>query len=71
MYPLSNDYDYPLNWVSDCRTTESEQFLRYQRGNQNPHIEKEQTTQWPKEKVQNDGESNLHFDQITMMSGLF
>jgi hypothetical protein len=25
---------------------------RYQRGNQNPHIEEEQTTQWPKEKVQ-------------------
>ena len=25
---------------------------RYQRGNQNPHIEAEQTTQWPKEKVQ-------------------
>jgi hypothetical protein len=27
---------------------------RYQRGNQNPYIEKEQTTQWPKEKVQKD-----------------
>ena len=27
---------------------------RYQRGNQNPHIEEEQTTQWPKEKVQKD-----------------
>ena len=27
--------------------------LRYQRGNQNPYIE-EQTTQWPKEKVQKD-----------------
>jgi len=25
---------------------------RYQRGNQNPYIEKEQTTQWPKEKGQ-------------------
>jgi hypothetical protein len=23
-------------------------------GNQNPYIEKEQTAQWPKEKVQND-----------------
>jgi hypothetical protein len=23
---------------------------RYQRGNQNPYIEHEQTTQWPKEK---------------------
>ena len=28
--------------------------LRYQRGNQNPYIEEEQTTQWPKEKVQKD-----------------
>ena len=28
---------------------------RYQRGfNQNPYIEEEQTTQWPKERVQND-----------------
>ena len=27
---------------------------RYQRGNQNPHIEEEQTTQWPKEKVEMD-----------------
>ena len=27
---------------------------RYQRDNHNPYIEKEQTTQWPKEKVQKD-----------------
>jgi hypothetical protein len=27
---------------------------RYQRGNQNPYIEEEHTTQWPKEKVQKD-----------------
>jgi hypothetical protein len=27
---------------------------RYQRGDQNPYIEEEQTTQWPKEKVQRD-----------------
>ena len=27
---------------------------RYQRGYQNPYIEEEQTTQWPKEKVQKD-----------------
>jgi hypothetical protein len=25
---------------------------RYQRGNQNPYIKEEQTTEWPKEKVQ-------------------
>ena len=27
---------------------------RYQRGNQNPYIEEEQTTQWPKEEVHKD-----------------
>jgi hypothetical protein len=27
---------------------------RYQRVNQNPYIEKEQTIQWPKEKVKKD-----------------
>ena len=27
---------------------------RYQRGNENPYIEEEQTTQWPQEKVQRD-----------------
>ena len=26
----------------------------YQRGNQNPYIEEEQTTQWSKEKIQKD-----------------
>ena len=35
---------------------------RYQRGNQNPYIEEEQTTQWPKEKVQrtNNDLQNIH-----------
>ena len=28
--------------------------LKIPKGNQNPYIEKEQTTQWPKEKVQKD-----------------
>ena len=27
---------------------------RYQQGNQNPYVKEEQTTQWPKEKVQKD-----------------
>jgi hypothetical protein len=32
-------------------------------GNQNPYIEEEQTTQWPKEKVQNDKQrSTKHTD---------
>jgi hypothetical protein len=26
--------------------------ITHERGNQNPYIEEEQTTQWPKEKVQ-------------------
>jgi len=43
---------------------------RYQRGNQNPYIEEEQTTQWPKEKVQTDKQrSTKHTyktkDQVT------
>ena len=29
-------------------------FQIIQRGNQNPYIEEEQKTQWPKEKVQKD-----------------
>ena len=29
-------------------------------GNQNPYIEEEQTTQWPKEKVQNNDLQNIH-----------
>jgi len=32
----------------------SRRVWRYQRGNQNPYIEEEQTTQWPKEKVRKD-----------------
>jgi hypothetical protein len=28
-----------------------EELERYKRGNQNPYIKEEQTTQWPKEKV--------------------
>jgi hypothetical protein len=28
-----------------------EEFERYQRGNQNPYIGEEQTTQWPKDSV--------------------
>ena len=32
---------------------------RYQRGNQNPYIEEEQTTHWPKEKVQKDKQRSI------------
>jgi len=35
---------------------------RFQRGNQNPYIEEEQTTQWPKEKYKrtNNDLQNIH-----------
>jgi hypothetical protein len=33
-------------------TSRAKRVLRYQRGNQNPHMEEEQKTHWPKEKVQ-------------------
>ena len=33
--------------------------LWYQRGNQNPYIEEEQTTQWPNEKEQNDKQRSI------------
>jgi hypothetical protein len=38
---------------------------RYQKGNQNPYIEEEQTTQWPNEKVQknNNDLQNMHIKQ--------
>ena len=39
------------NWISHDNT-HVRRVWRYQRGNQNPYIEEEQTTQWPKEKVQ-------------------
>ena len=44
---------------------------RYQRGNQNPYIEEEQTTQWPKEKVQKDKQQSTQHthqtkDQVTL-----
>jgi hypothetical protein len=43
-------------WQSESvyrRRTDNTMAKRYQSGNQNPYIE-EQTTQWPKEKVQKD-----------------
>ena len=36
------------------KTTLPRRVLRYQKGNQNPYIEGEQTTQWPREKVHQD-----------------
>ena len=34
--------------------TDNAMTKRYQRGNQNPYIKEEQTTQWLQEKVQKD-----------------
>ena len=57
----------PLNYISSCQRNNQNLHSfssicnifvrivrRYQRDNQNPYIEEEQKTQWPKEKVQKD-----------------
>jgi hypothetical protein len=36
---------------NNCCNADYRRVWKYHRGNQNPHIEEEQTTQWPKEKV--------------------
>jgi len=38
---------------------------RHQRGNQIPYIEEEQTTQWPKEKVQKDKQRSTKYTHKT------
>jgi len=38
----------------EVRESSDRRVWRYQRGNQNPYNEEEQTTQWPKEKLQKD-----------------
>ena len=48
----------------------SRRVWRYQMGNQNPYFEEEQTTQWPKEKVQKDKQQSTKHthktkDQVT------
>jgi hypothetical protein len=35
--------------IVNQKRTENTMAKRYQRGNQNPYIEEEQTTQWPKD----------------------
>jgi hypothetical protein len=47
----SFDYEHSL-FQKQVVCTTLRRVWRYQRGNQNPYIEEEQTTQWPKEKVQ-------------------
>jgi hypothetical protein len=44
-----------VNIVLSCTfQVVTEKSLKIPKGNQNPYIEEEQTTQWPKEKVQKD-----------------
>jgi hypothetical protein len=45
-------HDFAITNQSGCICLR--RVWRYQRGNQNPYIEEEQTTHWPKEKVQKD-----------------
>jgi hypothetical protein len=44
---------------------EERRLWRYQRGNQNLYIEQEQTTQWPKEKVQKEEQWPTHHTHKT------
>ena len=50
-------------YISVFCGVEFRRVWRYQRGNQNPYIEEEQTTQWPKENKQKDKQryiQNIH-----------
>jgi len=51
--------------VSDFAVLIQEELEDTKRGNQNPYIEEEQTTQWPNEKVQKDKQrSTKHTHQL-------
>ena len=47
------------------KRTDHTMAKRYQRGNENPYIEEEQTRQWPKEKVQKDKQRSTKHTQKT------
>jgi hypothetical protein len=56
---------YTINAIF-CLILESKRRVwRYQRGNQNLYIEEEQTTQWPKEKVQKDKQRSTKYTYKT------
>ena len=55
MFQYRPCYQHPL----------SRRVWRYQRDNQNPYIEEEQTTQWPKEKVQKDKQRSIKYTYKT------
>jgi hypothetical protein len=56
---------YTLKYFIGCmRTLLTKRVWRHQRGNQNPFIKEELTTQWPKENVQKDKQrSTKHTDK--------
>jgi hypothetical protein len=54
-----------MNILMTLKTTLPRRVLRYQRGNQNPYIEGEQTTQWPKEKVHQDKQRSTKYTYKT------
>jgi hypothetical protein len=45
---------YDLVFPAACHNPSVRRVWKYQRGNQNPCVEEEQTTQWPKEQAQKD-----------------
>ena len=47
---------YTFKHMKAFKKRSSKRSLKIPKGNQNPYIEEEQTTQWPKEKVQNKSE---------------
>jgi hypothetical protein len=54
---MKNEFSFSGLSIFDCSFCILYYIRRvwiYQKDNQNPYIEEEQTTQWPKEKVQKD-----------------
>ena len=77
MYQNINNISLKLKWekvkVHMVFKPFSRRVWRYQRGNQNPYIEEEQTTQWPKEKAQKEKQrSTKHTykteDRVTLVA---
>jgi hypothetical protein len=51
-----------IRWVA---RTSTQRIWRHQRDNQNPYIQEEHTTQWPKEKVQKDKQRSTNHTHKT------
>jgi hypothetical protein len=49
--------------IQTLKTKVNRRVWRHQRGNQNPYLEEEQTTQWLKEKVQKDKQRSTKHTQ--------